>query len=319
MKPLIDPVDPAIIENELSEEHFTRDTNKGGNRIYVFRAVECPQTMREVGRLRELSFRDAGGGTGEEIDVDEMDMAPDGYQQLIVWDPAAREVIGGYRFIVCRSEHPEHLSTEHYFRFSDRFRREYLPYTIELGRSFIQPAYQGTRANPKGIYALDNVWNGLGTIMVDNPDMKYMFGKVTMYGDYDREARDLLLYFLRKYFSDTEHLVEPIHPVQLDIDEERMASIFTGRDYTEDYKILGREIRKLSETIPPLINSYMNLSPTMLVFGTVRNPDFGNVDETGILIKIDDIYPKKKDRHLRNIMRGGKLRRRRLFKRKKQL
>ena len=311
MKPLIDPVDPAIIENELTEEYFMRDTNKGGNRIYVFRAAECPQTMREVGRLRELSFRDAGGGTGEEIDVDEMDMASDGYQQLIVWDPEAREIIGGYRFIVCRSEHPKYFSTEHYFRFSERFRKEYLPYTIELGRSFIQPAYQ------KGVYALDNVWNGLGAIVIDNPDMKYMFGKVTMYGDYDREARDLLLWFLRKYFSDTQHLVDPIHPVDLDIDEERMAAIFTGRNYDDNYKILGREIRKLSETIPPLINSYMNLSPTMLVFGTVRNPDFGNVNETGILVKIEDIYPKKIERHLLNIMRGGKLRSR-FFKRKKQ-
>ncbi len=311
MKPLIDPVDPAIVECELSEEYFMRDTNKGGNRIYVFRAAECPQTMREVGRLRELSFREAGGGTGEEIDVDEMDMAPDGYQQLIVWDPQAREIIGGYRFIVCRSEHPKYFSTEHYFRFSERFRKEYLPHTIELGRSFIQPAYQ------KGIYALDNVWNGLGAIVFDNPDMKYMFGKVTMYGDYDREARDLLLWFLRKYFSDTQHLVEPIHPVDLDVDEERMAAVFTGRNYAEDYKILGREIRKLSETIPPLINSYMNLSPTMLVFGTVRNPDFGNVNETGILVKIEDIYPTKIERHLLNIMRGGKLRSR-FFKRRKQ-
>lgn len=317
MKPLIDPVDPHTIESELTGEHFMRDTNNGGNRIYVFRAVECPQTMREVGRLRELSFRDAGGGTGEEIDVDELDMDPEGYQQLIVWDPVNREIIGGYRFIVSRSGDTRHLSTEHYFRFSDKFREEYLPYTIELGRSFIQPNYQGTRENPKGIYALDNLWNGLGTIIVDNPDMKYMFGKVTMYGDYDREARDLLIYFLRKYFDDRENLVEPIHPVKLDIDEERMATIFIGRNYEEDYKILGKEIRKLSQTIPPLINSYMNLSPTMLVFGTVRNHDFGNVDETGILIKIDDIYPKKKERHLLNIMRGGKLRRRRFFKRKK--
>ncbi|MCL2562347.1 MAG: GNAT family N-acetyltransferase, partial [Rikenellaceae bacterium] len=267
MKPLIDPVDPALLESELTERHFMRDTNKGNNRIYVFRAAECPQTMREVGRLRELSFRDAGGGTGEASDIDEADTAPDGYQQLIVWDPAAREIIGGYRFIVCRSEHPPHLSTEHYFRFSDRFREEYLPHTVELGRSFIQPAYQGSRANPKGLFALDNVWNGLGTIMVDNPDMKYMFGKVTMYGDYDREARDLLIYFLRKYFADTEALVEPIHPVQLDIDEKRMAAVFTGRNYDEDYKILGKEIRRLNQSIPPLINSYMNLSQTMRVFG----------------------------------------------------
>jgi hypothetical protein len=311
MKPLIAPVEARLIEKELTEKYFMRDTANGGNRIYIFRAADCPNTMHEVGRLRELAFRDAGGGTGESTDIDEYDMAEDGYQQLIVWNPAKREIVGGYRFIVCRSEHPANLSTEHYFNFSERFRHEYLPHTIELGRSFIQPAYQ------KSLYALDNLWNGLGTVMVDNPDMKYLFGKVTMYGDYDREARDLLLFFLRKYFADHDNLVEPIYPVDLDIDDRHMAEIFTGSNYEEDYKILSREIRKLSTTIPPLINSYMNLSPTMKVFGTVRNPDFGNVDETGILITMADIYARKVERHLLNIMRGGKLRRKRIFKLKR--
>lgn len=304
MKPLIDPVDRKLIESELTTERFRRETNNGGNEIYFITAADSPHTMREIGRLRELSFRDAGGGTGEEIDIDKMDTAPDGYQQLIVWDPAAREIVGGYRFIVSRSETTKNLSTEHYFRFSDRFRREILPYTVELGRSFIRPEYQGSRENPKGIYALDNLWNGLGTIIVNNPDMQYMFGKVTMYGDYNREARDLLVYFLRKYFSDTENLVEPIDPVELDIDNDRMAKIFSGKEYKEDYKILNREIRAHNENIPPLINSYMNLSPTMRVFGTVRNRDFGNVDETGILIKIGDIHPKKVERHMSHSKRG---------------
>lgn len=89
------------------------------------------------------------------------------------------------------------MSTEHYFRFSDRFRDEFLPYTIELGRSFVQPLYQGIRQNPKGLYSLDNLWDGLGALVITNPDMKYFFGKVTMYGDYNREARDILLYFLK--------------------------------------------------------------------------------------------------------------------------
>ncbi len=311
MKPLIAPVDARLVEKELTTKHFMRDTANGGNRIYIFRATECPNAMHEVGRLRELAFRDAGGGTGEPTDIDEYDLAPDGYQQLIVWNPVKMQIVGGYRFIVSRSEHPKNLSTEHYFHFSDKFRHDYLPHTIELGRSFIQPEYQ------RSLYALDNLWNGLGTVMVDNPDMEYLLGKVTMYGDYDRMARDLLLYFLRKYFEDRDALVVPICPIELDIDNEQMAMIFTGRSYDEDYKILSKEIRKLSSTIPPLINSYMNLSPTMKVFGTVRNSDFGNVDETGILIKIADIYPRKVERHLLNIMRGGKLRRSRIFKLKK--
>ena len=180
--------------------------------------------MQELGRLRELSFRDAGGGTGAAVDIDAEDTAEEGYQQLFVWDPKAQEIVGGYRFIVSRTPHPKHMSTEHYFRFSDKFRNEFLPYTIELGRSFVQPLYQGIRQNPKGLYSLDNLWDGLGALVVTNPDMKYFFGKVTMYGDYNKEARDLLIYFLKKYFPDRDKLVDPIYPIELDIDNEAMGS-----------------------------------------------------------------------------------------------
>ncbi len=301
MKPLIDPVPRELIEQELTPERLMRETNNGGNLIYVITAENSPHTMQEIGRLREWSFRDAGGGTGEDVDIDELDTVPGGYNQLLVWDPNAREIIGGYRFIISRDSYTKYLSTEHYFRFSDRFRRDILPWTIELGRSFVQPHYQGTRTNTKAIYALDNLWDGLGGLIVQNPDMKYFFGKVTMYGDYNREARNMLIYFLRKYFPDTDNLVEPIYPIELNIDNEKMAKIFCGVNYAEDYKILGREIRARNENVPPLINSYMNLSPTMRVFGTVCNPDFGNVEETGILITIDDIYPKKSERHTKNM------------------
>jgi hypothetical protein len=222
MKPLIDPVSRELIESELTPAHFLRNTNSAGNKIYVITAADSPNTRREIGRLRELAFRDAGGGTGDPIDIDELDTAENGYRQLIVWDPGAREIVGGYRYIVSNSEYPENFSTEHYFRFSDRFRKEYLPYTIELGRSFVQPHYQGSRVNPKGIYALDNLWDGLGALIVRNPGTRYFFGKVTMYGDYNREARNMLIYFLRKYFPDTDNLVEPIHPATLDIDEKKM-------------------------------------------------------------------------------------------------
>jgi len=303
MEPLIEPVDRTLIELELTSERFVRKTNNGSNEIYIITASDCPHTMQEIGRLREWSFRDAGGGTGAALDIDEEDKVPDGYEQLIVWDPAAREILGGYRFIISRNSHTLHLSTEHYFKFNDRFRREIMPCMIELGRSFVQPHYQGTREggrpNPKAIYALDNLWDGLGALIVRNPDMKYFFGKVTMYDDYNRDARNMLIYFLRKYFLDTENLLEPLYPVELNIDHEKMAQIFTGKEFAEDKAILSREIRALNENVPPMINSYMNLSPTMRVFGTVRNPDFGDVEETGILIKIEDIHPQKSERHIR--------------------
>lgn len=297
MKPVIEPIARELIENELTTERFVRNTNNAGNKIYVITAQNSPNTMLEIGRLREWSFRDAGGGTGLETDIDEHDTVENGYKQLLVWDPNAREIVGGYRYIISKESNTAHLSTEHYFRFNDKFRSEFLPYTIELGRSFVQPHYQGTRENPKGLYALDNLWDGLGALMVNNPDMKYFLGKVTMYGDYNRDARNILIYFLNKYFPDTDNLIEAIDPIDLHMDTERMQQLFCGGDYSEDYKILSREIRSRNENVPPLINSYMNLSPSMRVFGTVCNQDFGNVEETGILITIEDIYPKKIERH----------------------
>ena len=301
MEPIIPPVDRSLILAELTEEKLLRKTNNGNNEIYVVTAQNSPNIMQELGRLRELSFRDAGGGTGAAVDIDDEDLAEEGYQQLFVWDPKAQEIVGGYRLIVSRTTHPKHMSTEHYFRFSDRFRNEFLPYTIELGRSFVQPHYQGIRQNPKGLYSLDNLWDGLGALVITNPDMKYFFGKVTMYGDYNREARDILLYFLKKYFPDHDNLIEGIYPIELQFDTEKMEQMFCGGNYAEDYKILTREIRKCKENIPPLINSYMNISPSMRVFGTVTNPDFGGVEETGILITINDIYPVKSERHFKMV------------------
>lgn len=217
---------------------------------------------------------------------------------MIVWDPSAQEIVGGYRFIVCTTPNPRHLSTEHYFRFSERFRRKFLPRTIELGRSFVQPAYQA-RGNAKSIYALDNLWDGLGALIVLNPKAKYLFGKVTMYTTYKAVARNALIWFLRRYFPDRDQLVEGIHPIRLDLDDPYYEELFCGATYMENYRILIQQIRKFNENIPPLINAYMNLSPTMRVFDTVSNPDFGGVEETGILVTIRDIYPEKRLRYTR--------------------
>lgn len=297
-QPIIAPVDRALLKAELTADRCLRSTQKASNEIYVFKAAECPHLMREVGRLREEAFRLAGGGTGCEVDIDAEDLAEEGYSQLIVWDPAAEEVVGGYRFIVCHDSHPRYLSTEHYFRFGERFRRDFLPATIELGRSFVQPAYQ-VRRNPKSLYALDNLWDGLGALVVLNPQAKYLFGKVTMYTSFNTEARNTLFYFLKHYFADRDSLVEGLHPVPMSIDVEAMERLFTGESYEENRRILIQRLRELGEGIPPLINAYMGLSPTMRLFDTVINPDFGGVEETGILVTIKDVYPEKKLRHIR--------------------
>ncbi len=297
-QPLIDPIDREILISELTPERKVRNTNKAENEIYIFSATEAPALMKEVGRLREESFRAAGGGTGCEVDIDDKDLAQDGYVQLIVWDPRDQEVVGGYRFIVCTDENPQHLSTEHYFNFSTTFRRKYLPYTIELGRSFVQVKYQARR-NPKGIFALENLWDGLGALMVLNPKVKYFFGKITMYTTFSEPARNAIIYFMHKYFPDKENLMAAKEPLRFKLDDPRFKEIFSSNDYTESFRELVNEVRQYNETVPPLFSAYMNLSSTMRTFDTFLNTDFGEVEETGILITIPDIYPDKRERYTR--------------------
>ncbi len=303
MKNIIAPIDKAKLKAELTPNKKIRDTNKGSNEIYCFTSHDSPNLMKEVGRLRELSFRTAGGGTGKEVDIDEYDTSDHPYHQLIVWNPDDEEVLGGYRYILCQNAKKEEngdymLATNHMFEFSEKFKTEFLPHTLELGRSFVQPAYQSRIKGRKSMYALDNLWDGLGALIKGCPDFKYFFGKITMYPHYNNEARKLLIYFLKKYFPDNEGLVVPCSPLEVKYDEALMNKIFHHNNYKDDYKILSALIRDHGETIPPLFNAYMNLSPSMKNFGTAINKRFGNVEETAILITVSDIYKAKTDRHI---------------------
>ena len=278
-------------------------TNKSNNEIYVITAQEAPHVMQEIGRLREIAFRSAGGGTGKAVDIDEFDTMEGGCKQLIVWNPEAEEIIGGYRYLFgtdwkTDSNGQPVLATSHMFHFSEEFMRDYAPYTVELGRSFVSLEYQNVRTNSKSIFALDNLWDGLGALTVINPTCKYFFGKVTMYPSYIRRGRDMILYFLKKHFDDKENLIVPIKPLVIETPEEELAQLFEQDTFRDDYRILNREIRNLGYNIPPLVNAYMSLSPTMKLFGTAINYGFGDVEETGILIAVDEILEEKRVRHI---------------------
>ncbi|PIP55358.1 MAG: hemolysin [Bacteroidetes bacterium CG23_combo_of_CG06-09_8_20_14_all_32_9] len=312
MKRIIFPVPVELIKKELTQDKFIRHSNYGNNQIFSVNSNNSPNIMREIGRLRELAFRNAGGGTGKEFDVDECDYGEKPYQQLIVWDPKRKEILGGYRYILGKeapvgSDGKVILSTSSLFNFSDKFLTEYIPYTIELGRSFVQPNYQSTNADRKGLFALDNLWDGLGALTIIHPHIKFFFGKVTMYPDFNRKARDMILFFLKKYFSDSENLVTPIIPAKLETSGNEINFFFSSSNYQENYKILSQNVRALGENIPPLINSYMSLSPTMKTFGTAINPHFGEVEETGLIITIKDIYNVKKDRHILSFKLGHRV------------
>lgn len=297
------PVDRALLEAELTEDKFVRKTNNGNNLIYIFDYKDSPYLMQELGRLREITFKDSGGGTGNVIDIDEFDLGDKPFRQLIVWNPEDKEIVGGYRFARGDSfkidTNGEVLSpTAELFTFSEKFIKEYLPWSIELGRSFVQPNYQPQINLRKGMYSLDNIWDGLGAIVIDNPGYKYLFGKVTMYPHYNWYARDLVLFFLQKFFPDPDNLLVPRESLPLRHDKDFLESIFTGSTYEENYKILVQQVRSQNENVPPLVNAYMSLSRTMKTFGTALNRGFGNVEETGIIVTISDIYEFKIDRHI---------------------
>ncbi|MGQ7869668.1 GNAT family N-acetyltransferase [Sunxiuqinia sp. sy24] len=309
MKDIVAPMPKEAVIAELTPQKLLRKTNKGANEIYVITYHDSPCIMHEIGRLREITFRDAGGGTGKEIDIDQYDTSENPYKQLIVWDPDAQEILGGYRYIMCPNLPVDEngdviLATSRLFHFSEEFKKEYLPYTLELGRSFVQPAYQSSKAGAKALFALDNLWDGLGALIVDHPEMKYFFGKVTMYSHFQSDARNLIQYFFLKYFRDHDNLVSPKKPMELHMNMEALEPIFNGGSYKEDYKILTQQVREHGENIPPLINAYMNLSPSMKTFGTVLNDRFGDVEETGIILTIKDIYEAKKDRHIETYIKG---------------
>ena len=309
MEDVIPKIDKEIIKSELTADKLFRKTNKSGNEIYLFTAQTAPNLMLEVGRLREIAFRFYGGGTGLATDIDHFDTMENPYRQLIVWDPIEEEILGGYRFLcgdeVTFNDHgqPHNLATAELFHFSKKFIKNYLPKTVELGRSFVSLDYQSSKFGSKGLFALDNLWDGLGALSVIDPNLRYYFGKVTMYNTYNTEARNMILYFLNKYFADRKRLVTPIHPLRTNTDYDRMKKIFNNWTYREDYKVLNTEVRKLGINVPPLVSAYMSLSPSMRVFGTAINKEFGDVEETGILVDFNDIFEEKKKRHIESFLR----------------
>lgn len=310
MKKIIPPVDRELLKAELNSDRHLRQTNRAGNELYVV-GPDAVNVIREIGRLREIAFRNDGGGTGEPLDIDKFDTDPAyGYRQLVLWDPEAEEIIGGYRFCLCdeavydRYGQPI-LTSSHMFEFSKKFLRDYLPYTLELGRSFVSVEYQSSKSGSKSLYALDNLFDGIAALGVMYKDrLKYFFGKMTIYPDYQPEARKMVMYFLKKYFGEKADLLKIRKQIKIE-NPRRFHRLFNGKDYKENYKILKTEVLKLGVSIPPLVNTYMNLSPSMIYFGTGINDEFADVLDSGILITFEEMYPDKIDRHANSFRKIG--------------
>ena len=297
MQAIIPEVDRDLLEKEL-EGHLLRPSNKADNLIYDITAHECPNVMREIARLREISYRDGGGATGREMDIDEMDTMPKPYHQLLVWDPTNRQIIGGYRYLLgseaeIRDGQP-FITSAHLFHYSERFIRDYLPKTIEFGRAFVQPMYQKREMGVKALFALDNIWDGIGAIMHNNPQLQYMIGKVTIYPDYNATARELIYAYLDRFHRGEEGLIAPYRPLPL----PTIDNPFEGTDPQENYHILQHAVREQGTVIPPMFSAYLNITNDLQFFGNAINDELANVYETGIMVDLNTVYQEKKERYI---------------------
>ncbi len=272
----IGTVDPDRIRKELDDAKFVRDFRALA--IYIVTAADSPAVMEQIGCIRETEFRAEGGGTGKASDMDEYD-TEDACRQLVAWDPEAGEIVSMYRFIRgddALAEGEVRLPTARLFHYSEEFRRNYLPYTIELGRSVVN------RSAKKKLHGLYAVWSGLGALISEMPEMKYFFGKVTTYDRLDPQARAILFYIMDLYFKDRDSLVEPRADLRVphEVPDKSYRQMFSGDNYRADYTKLVDLFSSFNAMVPPLFISYTGLSSTLKVFGTARNPHFGNVMET---------------------------------------
>lgn len=297
MQQIIPPVETALLEHEL-EGHLLRPSHKADNLIFDITAHECPNVMREIARLREISYRDGGGATGKEMDIDEMDTMAKPYHQLIVWDPEHRQIIGGYRYLFGKDAEIRNgqpfITSAHLFHYSERFIRDYLPYTIEFGRAFVQPLYQTRDMGVKALFALDNIWDGIGAIMHNNPELRWMIGKVTIYPDYNATARELIYAYLNRFHKGEKGLIEPykeepLLPVETPFDEQNLE---------HNYHLLQHAVRAQGTVIPPMFTAYLNLTNDLQFFGNAINDELANVYETGIMVDLNTVYPEKKERYI---------------------
>ena len=304
MQDIIKPIDKNFLIGELSKHGPVKVTKRLEDELYIVSATDCPYVMLELGRLREVTFRAAQGGTGKEVDIDEYDYL---FKHLVLWSSQNQEIKGSYRLarMIDLKDGPIiHSPTAKLFDYSKKFIREYLPTTIELGRSFIRPEYQPKNGDKSGVFSLFNLFTGLEYILSDNPDIKYLFGKFTMYSNYDVRARNLLLNFLRHKFPDPERLVRPKKDFRLSYAKANLVylqSIISQHSFDDQTKILENYLSQYGEFLQPLVKIYMSLSPTMKSFRTAYHKDFGNTYETGILIYVPDIHPEIINKYRKNI------------------
>ncbi|GAB57841.1 GNAT family N-acyltransferase [Rheinheimera nanhaiensis] len=287
------PEDRIALKKAIAQCELLGHTSDG-KQIYLYQHQQSSPIMREIGRLREIAFRAVGEGSGQRRDLDRYDSH---YEQLILWDKDDLEIVGAYRFANSRKVLAEHgpagLYTASLFQF-DHSMQPYLAAGLELGRSFVQPRYWGKRS-------LDYLWYGIGAYLRRNPDIRYLFGGVSLSASYPRAARDLMVYFYSLYFADTGLSAVSHQPYQLpQAILSELQQHFSGNDYLADFTQLKHLLANMGLSIPTLYKQYSELCEPggvkFLAFGT--DPDFANCVDGLVLVDLQQLKAAKRARYL---------------------
>ncbi len=262
--------------------------------IYLFEYRADTSIMREIGRLRELSFRAVGEGTGKKRDIDKYDSY---YMHLILWDEDDLEIVGAYRLCdterVLSSAGLDSIYTTSLFQYNSEM-KQYIYRGLELGRSFVQPRYWGKRS-------LDYLWYGIGALLKSNPQYRYLFGPVSISNNYSRNAKDLLIFFYTLYFGHQEKPVTAMMPYQIEEKQkEKFARQFSGDDYKSDFKQLKSMLAIMGHTVPTLYKQYTEVCDNDgIIFSDFNiDPDFSDCVDGFVIVDIEKLKPKKRKRYM---------------------
>lgn len=294
-KAIAHPEDRRALKKELKTSQLLGST-KDNKKIYLYDSSNNNSILlNEIGRLRELSFRKVGEGINKKRDIDKYDRY---YKHIVLWDEESLEVVGAYRIGECKQIVEEKSSDALYTSTLFTFNENFLPYldeSIELGRSFVQPKYWGSRA-------LDYLWYGIGAYLSSNPQIKYLYGPVSLSASYSKIAKDTLLYFFDKNFQDKENLVSAKIPYNFTSDKTHMQTMnyeFNSPDYKENFKSLKKSLSMMDSNVPTLYKQYSDIAENSGVKFCAYNidPDFSNCVDSFIIVEIDKIKESHKKRY----------------------
>lgn len=284
------PENRKALVNELSRCDLLGETADGKS-IYLLENTLNSSLLREIGRLREISFRAVGEGTGNRRDTDKYDYY---YKHIVLWDHTDMEIVGSYRIADIHKLKPEQtLYTETIFSYEDSLQKKF-PMAMELGRSFIQPQYWGKRS-------LDYLWYGIGAYIRQNPHIRYLFGAVSLSSDYPAFAKDMLVYYFSTYYGSKTNLVRSFNPYRVKpVPKAKLERLFNHLDKTEGFKVLKRELSAMGVSVPTLFKQYSELCEDGGVnfydFGV--DPDFGDCVDSVVWVDMLKLKERKRKRYI---------------------